>query len=131
MNMEPEDGCLALVDINDEVTVVFTARGIENLQELLDDLDGTWGALLIRTHPGQRLRTVSFGERLPIGPLAGDTKPRAWSGPILTWVRNCFCGAVGAASRILCVACSICCIHNVVGRLQNDLEEPPTGRGNA
>ena len=41
MDMEPEDGCLAVVDINDEATVAFTARGIENLQELLDDLNET------------------------------------------------------------------------------------------
>jgi hypothetical protein len=41
MDMEPEDGCLAVVDINDEATVAFTARGIKNLQELLDDLNET------------------------------------------------------------------------------------------
>jgi hypothetical protein len=41
MDMEPEDGCLAVVDINDEATVTFTARGVENLQELLDDLNET------------------------------------------------------------------------------------------
>ena len=41
MEMEPEDGCLAVVDINDESTVALTARGIENLQELLDDLNET------------------------------------------------------------------------------------------
>jgi hypothetical protein len=41
MDMEPEDGCLAVVDVNDESTVVFTTRGIENLRELLDDLSET------------------------------------------------------------------------------------------
>jgi len=41
MDMEPEDGCLAVVDVNDESTVVFTTRGIENLKELLDDLRET------------------------------------------------------------------------------------------
>jgi hypothetical protein len=41
MDMEPEDGCLAVMDINDESTVAFTARGIENLRELLDDLNET------------------------------------------------------------------------------------------
>jgi hypothetical protein len=41
MDMEPEDGCHAVVDINDESTVAFTARGIENLKELLDDLSET------------------------------------------------------------------------------------------
>jgi hypothetical protein len=41
MDMEPEDGCHAVVDINDESTVVFTTRGIENLKELLDDLSET------------------------------------------------------------------------------------------
>jgi hypothetical protein len=29
------------VDINDESTVVFTTRGIENLKELLEDLSET------------------------------------------------------------------------------------------
>ena len=41
MDMDPEDGCLAVVDINDESTVAFTTRGIENLKELLDDLSET------------------------------------------------------------------------------------------
>jgi hypothetical protein len=41
MDMEPEDGCLAVVDINDESTVAFNTRGIENLKELLDDLSET------------------------------------------------------------------------------------------
>jgi hypothetical protein len=41
MDMEPEDGCLAIVDVNDESTVVFTTRGIENFRELLDDLSET------------------------------------------------------------------------------------------
>jgi hypothetical protein len=41
MDMEPEEGCLAVVDINDESTVAFTMRGIENLKELLDDLGET------------------------------------------------------------------------------------------
>ena len=41
MDMEPEDGCHAVVDINDESTVAFTMRGIENLKELLDDLSET------------------------------------------------------------------------------------------
>jgi hypothetical protein len=41
MDMEPEDGCLAVVDVNDESTVAFATRGIENLKELLDDLSQT------------------------------------------------------------------------------------------
>jgi hypothetical protein len=38
MDMEPEDGCLTVLDIGDAATVAFTDRGIENLKELLDDL---------------------------------------------------------------------------------------------
>jgi hypothetical protein len=39
MSMEPEDGCLRVLDLDDDVSiVVFTARGIEYLKELLDDL---------------------------------------------------------------------------------------------
>jgi hypothetical protein len=41
MGMEPEDGCLAVLDINDESTVAFTAQGIENLSELIEDLTRT------------------------------------------------------------------------------------------
>jgi len=44
MGMEPEDGCLAVLDINDESTVAFTAQGIENLSELIEDLTEKWGA---------------------------------------------------------------------------------------
>jgi hypothetical protein len=41
MSMEPEDGCLNVLDLDDEVSIVaFTAQGVENLKELLDDLDG-------------------------------------------------------------------------------------------
>jgi len=40
MSMEPEDGCLRVLDLDDDDAIVaFTARGIENLQELLADLD--------------------------------------------------------------------------------------------
>ena len=38
-DMEPEDSCLAVLDIDDVSTVVFTRQGIENLKELLADLD--------------------------------------------------------------------------------------------
>jgi hypothetical protein len=42
MDMEPEDGCLRVVDLDDDVSiVVFTARGIANLRELFADLDPT------------------------------------------------------------------------------------------
>jgi len=41
IDMEPEDGCHAVVDINDGSTVALTTRGIENLKELLDDLSET------------------------------------------------------------------------------------------
>ena len=37
MDMEPEDGCLYVLDLDDVSTVAFTAQGIENLQELLAD----------------------------------------------------------------------------------------------
>ena len=37
-SLEPEDGCLAVLDTGDEAVVVFTERGIENLRELLEDL---------------------------------------------------------------------------------------------
>jgi hypothetical protein len=38
MDMEPEDGCLTVLDIDDMSTFAFTERGVENLKELLDDL---------------------------------------------------------------------------------------------
>jgi hypothetical protein len=38
MDMEPEDGCLTVLDIDDVSTIAFTERGLENLKELLDDL---------------------------------------------------------------------------------------------
>jgi hypothetical protein len=38
MDMEPEDGCLSVLDIDDVSTVAFTPQGIENLKELLADL---------------------------------------------------------------------------------------------
>ena len=38
MDMEPEDGCLTVLDIDDASTIAFTERGVENLKELLDDL---------------------------------------------------------------------------------------------
>ena len=38
-DMDPEDGCLAGLDLDDDVsTTAFTAFGIENLKELLEDL---------------------------------------------------------------------------------------------
>ena len=40
MDMEPEDGCLTVLDLDGDVSIVaFTAQGIENLRELLADLD--------------------------------------------------------------------------------------------
>ena len=40
MDMEPEDGCLRVLDLDDDVSIeAFTAQGIENLRELLADLD--------------------------------------------------------------------------------------------
>jgi hypothetical protein len=38
MDMDPEDGCLSVLDVDDVSTVAFTADGIENLKELLADL---------------------------------------------------------------------------------------------
>jgi len=38
-NMDPEDGCLSVMDLDDEVsTTAFTPFGVENLKELLADL---------------------------------------------------------------------------------------------
>ncbi len=38
-DMDPEDGCLSVMDLDDEVsTTAFTPFGIENLKELLADL---------------------------------------------------------------------------------------------
>ena len=38
-DMDPEDGCLAIKDLDDDIsTTAFTAFGIENLKELLADL---------------------------------------------------------------------------------------------
>jgi len=51
MGMEPEDGCLAVLDINDESTVAFTAQGIENLSELIEDLTEKWGAWRLTRRP--------------------------------------------------------------------------------
>jgi hypothetical protein len=38
IGMEPEDGCLTVLDVDDISTIAFTDRGVENLKELLDDL---------------------------------------------------------------------------------------------
>ena len=38
MGMEPEDGCLTILDGDNKPTVAFTPQGIENLKELLADL---------------------------------------------------------------------------------------------
>jgi hypothetical protein len=37
MDMEPEDGCLSVLDLDDVSTVAFTPQGVENLKELLAD----------------------------------------------------------------------------------------------
>ena len=38
-DMDPEDGCLAVIDLDDDVsTTAFTAFGVENLKELLAGL---------------------------------------------------------------------------------------------
>jgi hypothetical protein len=37
MDMEPEDGCLSALDLDDVSTVAFTRQGLENLKELLAD----------------------------------------------------------------------------------------------
>jgi hypothetical protein len=38
-NMDPEDGCLSVMDLDDGVsTTAFTPFGVENLKELLADL---------------------------------------------------------------------------------------------
>jgi hypothetical protein len=39
VDMEPEDGRLHVLDVDDLSTIAFTAQGIENLKELLADLD--------------------------------------------------------------------------------------------
>jgi hypothetical protein len=40
LTMEPEDGCLTILDIDDDAsTIAFTEFGIENLKELLADSD--------------------------------------------------------------------------------------------
>jgi hypothetical protein len=52
--MEPEDGCISVLDINDVSTVAFTAEGVENLKELLH----------LKPSPGQLCRradTVVLG----------------------------------------------------------------------
>jgi hypothetical protein len=40
MDMEPEDGCLSVLDLDDVSTVAFTPQGVENLKELLANLSG-------------------------------------------------------------------------------------------
>jgi hypothetical protein len=35
LEMDPEDGCLTVYDVNDEGTTAFTSFGIENLKELV------------------------------------------------------------------------------------------------
>jgi hypothetical protein len=37
VDMEPEDGCLSVLDLDDVSTVAFTRQGLENLKELLAD----------------------------------------------------------------------------------------------
>ena len=38
-DMDPKDGCLSVMDLDDEVsTTAFTPFGVENLKELLADL---------------------------------------------------------------------------------------------
>ena len=37
MDMEPEDGCLSVLDLDDVSTVAFTPQGVENLKDLLAD----------------------------------------------------------------------------------------------
>jgi hypothetical protein len=36
LEMDPEDGCLTVYDVNDEGTTAFTSFGIENLKELIE-----------------------------------------------------------------------------------------------
>jgi hypothetical protein len=38
MNLDPEDGCLWVMDDTEDGTLAFTEFGIENLQELLAEL---------------------------------------------------------------------------------------------
>ena len=39
MNMDPEDGRLKVIDLDDDVAITaFTAVGVENLKELIADL---------------------------------------------------------------------------------------------
>jgi hypothetical protein len=38
MDMDPEDGCLSVLDLDDVSIVAFTPQGIENLRELLANL---------------------------------------------------------------------------------------------
>ena len=38
MNLDPEDGCLWVIDDTEDGTLAFTDFGIENLKELLADL---------------------------------------------------------------------------------------------
>jgi len=37
MNLEPEDGCLWILDADDRSTLALTAQGIDSLRELLAD----------------------------------------------------------------------------------------------
>jgi len=36
LEMDPEDGCLTIYDVNDEGTTAFTSFGIEDLKELVE-----------------------------------------------------------------------------------------------
>ena len=36
LEMDPEDGCLTVYDVNDEGTTAFTSFGIDNLKELIE-----------------------------------------------------------------------------------------------
>jgi hypothetical protein len=36
LEMDPEDGCLTVYDLNDEGTIAFTSFGIENLKGLIE-----------------------------------------------------------------------------------------------
>ena len=36
LEMDPDDGCLTVYDVDDEGTTAFTSFGIENLKELIE-----------------------------------------------------------------------------------------------
>ena len=62
MSMEPEDGRLSVLDLDDDAsTVAFTRFGIDNLKELLADRKKVAGIARRRTRTVALRQATTFG----------------------------------------------------------------------